>query len=62
MRVQERQKKQDKFKEKNNDLAMIKLNIEIAENSIKDGISDVESVLVKGTLDRDAIAKAHQKI
>ena len=41
---------------------MIKSGIEIAENSIKDDSSDIESLLTKGTLDRYSIAKAHQKI
>ena len=59
IRVQEREKKQDKLREIDNDLAMIKLVIEIAENSIKDGNGDLESLLSKGTLVRDAIAKAH---
>ena len=62
IRVQEREKKQDILKEIDNDLAMIKSGIEIAENSIKDGNSHLESLLTKGILDRDAIAKAHQKI
>ena len=62
IRVQEREKKQDRLKEIDNDLAMIKSGIEIAENSIKDGNSHLESLLTKGILDRDAIAKAHQKI
>ena len=59
IRVQEREKKQDKLKKIDNDLAMIKSVIEIAENSIKDGNGDLESLLSKGTLVRDAIAKAH---
>ena len=62
IQVQEQEKKQDKLKEMDNDLAMIKLGIKIAENSIKDGNSDLESLLTKVILDRDAIAKAHQKI
>ena len=59
IRVQEREKKQEKLKEIDYDLAMIKSDIEIAENSIKDGNGDLESLLTKGTLDRDAIAKAY---
>ena len=39
---------------------MIKSDIEIAENSIKDGNSDLGSLLTKVTLDRDIIAKAQQ--
>ena len=45
-----------------NDLVMIKSGIETAENSIKDGNSNLESSVTKVTLVRDAIAKAHQKI
>ena len=41
---------------------MIKLGIEIAKNSVKIVNSDLKSLLTKGTLDRDAITKAHQKI
>ena len=41
---------------------MVKSCIEIAENSIKDGNSDLESLPTKGALSRDAIAKTHQKI
>ena len=41
---------------------MIKSCIEIAENLVKDGNSDLESLLTKGKLNRDALAKAHQKI
>ena len=62
VRVQEREKKQDKFKEIDNDWAMTKSGIEITANLIKDGNSDLESLLTKGTLDRDALAKAHGKI
>ena len=62
IRAQEREKKQDKLKEMDNDSAIIKSGIEIAENSVKDGNSDLESLLAKVTLDRDAIAKAHQNI
>ena len=62
IRVQEREKKQGKLKEIDNDLGMIKSGIEIAENSIKDDRSDLESLLTKGTLDRDSIAKAHQTV
>ena len=62
MRVQERENKQNKLKEINNDLAMIKSGIEIPENSIKNGKSDLEALLTKDTLDRDPIARAHQKI
>ena len=39
---------------------MIKSGIEIAENSIKDGNNDLESLFTKATLDRDIIAKAQQ--
>ena len=46
-RVQEREKKQDKLKEIDNDLAMIKSGIEIAENLIKYGNGDLESLLTK---------------
>ena len=60
MRVQERENKQNKLKEINNDLAMIKSGIEIPENSIKNGKSDLEALLTKDTL--DPIARAHQKI
>ena len=56
------EKKEDRPKEIDNDLATIKLGIEIAENSIKDGNSNLESLLTKGILDRDAIAKPHQKM
>ena len=56
------EKKQDRPKEIDNDLAIIKLGIEIAENSIKDGNSNLESLLTKGILDRGAIAKPHQKM
>ena len=56
------EKKEDRPKEIDNDLAIIKLGIEIAENSIKDGNSNLESLLTKGILDRDAIAKPHQKM
>ena len=59
IRVQEREKKQGKLKEIDNDLAMIKSDTEIAENSIKDANGDLEFLLTKGTLDRDAIDKAH---
>ena len=38
---------------------MIKLGIEIAENSVKIVNCDLKSLLTKGTLDRDAITKAH---
>ena len=62
MKVQERENKQNKLKEINNDLAMIKSGIEIPENSIKNGKSDLEALLTKDTLDRDPIARAHQKI
>ena len=62
MRVQERENKQNKLKEINNDLAMIKSGIEIPENSIKNGKSDLEALLTKDTLDRDPKARAHQKI
>ena len=41
---------------------MTKSGIEITANLIKDGNSDLESLLTKGTLDRDALAKAHGKI
>ena len=56
------EKKEDRPKEIDNDLAIIKLGIEIPENSIKDGNSNLESLLTKGILDRDAIAKPHQKM
>ena len=62
IRVQEQETKQAKLKEIDNDLAMIKSVIKIAENSIKDSNSHLESLLTKGTIKRDAIAKAHQKI
>ena len=39
---------------------MIKSGVEIAENSIKDGNSDLGSLHTKVTLDRDIIAKAQQ--
>ena len=48
--------------EKEQTLAMIKSGIEITENSIKDGNSDLESLLTQVTFDRYAIAKAQQKI
>ena len=43
IRVQKQEKKQDRLKEIDNDLAMIKSGIEIVENSIKDCNSDLES-------------------
>ena len=62
IRVQEREKKQDKLKEMDNDLDMIKSGIEISENIIKDSNGDLESLLTEGILYRDALTKAHQKI
>ena len=41
---------------------MIKSGIEIPENWIKNGKSDLEALLTKDTLDRDPIARAHQKM
>ena len=41
---------------------MTKSGMEITANLIKDGSSDLESLLTKGTLDRDALAKAHEKM
>ena len=62
IRVQEREKKQDKLKEMDNDLDMIKSGIEISENIIKDSNGDLESLWTEGILYRDALTKAHQKI
>ena len=41
---------------------MTKSGIEITASLIKDGNSNLESLLTKGTLDRDALAKVHEKI
>ena len=59
---QEKEEKLKQINEIDSDLIMIKSGIEIAEKAISEGNEELELLIKREKLDRDELAKAHQKI